>query len=130
VIAETTTKLAQTTDWVTIVASVAGTLGFLGLVLGAIGRAFWRRMDQKLTSIDNKATPNGGTTLNLGDTAARTEVKLDELRGWFLDHILHHPPAGVSASVPRSDVPTRAAVQGDNTDDAKGQHQYTPRDGT
>jgi hypothetical protein len=93
----------------------------------------WLRdqLGSQLSAIDKKATPNGGDTLDLGDTVARIEGKQDEQRDLLLWHLAHHPGLPIAVGVPvpplpETLIPTRAAVEANNTDDAMGQHQFDP----
>lgn len=104
--------VSQTTyDWSGTVYAVVGTLAFISAAILFVGRAFWKKVDAKISAVDKKATPNGGDTLDLGDTVARTETKVDELRGMFRLHLQNHPGPGVpptaalvSATPSREDI--------------------------
>lgn len=90
--------------------AVLASLAILATLALWLGRRFWRKVDEKLASMDKKATPNGGDTLELGDTAARIENKVDGLNSALMYHLQHHPgpsngwstspPAPVSAPQP------------------------------
>jgi hypothetical protein len=105
--------LTTSYDWAGLIASMVTILLFVGAILAFIGRLFWRKVDQKLTEIDHKSTPNGKDTLSLGDTAARTESKVDELRGMFIMHLQNHPGASTGVAVVEKIAvePTRAEVE-------------------
>ena len=87
----------QTYAWSQSAAGIVIVLGGLGTAVAFVGRIFWKKVDAKISAVDKKATPNGGHTLDLGDTAARTESKVDELRGMFMLHLQNHPGPGVPA---------------------------------
>lgn len=122
--------LTRTYDWSQIIVSITIVLAFFGTIVAFLVRRFVKWLDGKLSAIDKKATPNGGHTLDLGDTASRSETKLDELRDLFLYHLAHHPGATempsdlVPVSLPSVDTlaPTRKAVAADNVNDHGGQH--------
>lgn len=120
------------TDWASTTIAIAAALGVVGAIAAFLVRAFLRWFDVRLKALDRKATPNGGQTLDLGDTVARIEYKQDEQRSLLLYHLAHHPgypplPDEIEIHPPPiSMVPTRAAVEADNTDNADGQHAYNP----
>jgi hypothetical protein len=108
-------------DWTGTAASITVVLGFLGGCVAVLFRIFWRKVDRRLEAIDKKATPNGGHTLNLGDTAARTETKVDELRGMFQQHVMNHPGPGVppTAALPAAPpLPRREEIAAGQTQGA------------
>lgn len=120
---------SQAYDWSGTVYSVLGSIGLLaGFILWA-NRRFWHRVwgkvDDRLDEIERKATPNGGNTLELGDTVARVEEKLDNFNEAFIYHLQHHPGASAGwtppppALNPAPTPPTRkeiaASVSSDDT---------------
>jgi len=94
---------------------ITAAVAFAGLVLGLIRFGYW--LSGRLENLAHQATPNGLNTLDTGDTAARSETKLDELRGLVLWHISHHPgPSEVPTIARTADpppetlTPTREAI--------------------
>jgi hypothetical protein len=95
--------------------AIVGVLGFISVLGGFVIRSFWRRVDQRVADLDVKATPNGKDTLSIGDSVARTEDKVDEVRQLLIAHLLNHPggPAPPLTHMPMmSDLkPTRAEIE-------------------
>ena len=96
---------------------ITAAVAFVGLVLGLIRFGYW--LSGRLENLARQATPNGLNTLDAGDTAARSETKLDELRGLVLWHISHHPGPSEIPSVavgrppplPTTLTPTREEIE-------------------
>ena len=82
---------------------ITAAVAFVGLVLGLIRFGYW--LSGRLENLAHQATPNGLNTLDTGDTAARSETKLDELRGLVLWHISYHPGPSESPPIPDRQLP-------------------------
>lgn len=90
--------------WIAV--AIALVVAIAGLLIAAVKFTHW--LDAKFSEVERKATPNGLDSLDVGDTAARTEIKVDELRGLFLEHLVNHP--GRTRRPPAPSQPTREAV--------------------
>lgn len=119
-------SLEHTYDWSQIIVAIVVVLGFVGTVSTFVGRRFVKWLDGKLAAIDKKATPNGGNTLDLGDTVARMETKQDWQGELLLYHLAHHDGGRAAPPLLAPPTPTRAAVEANNANDASGQHHYEP----
>lgn len=122
---DTVNHLQDWAVWVQIVAGCVGIFAFFGGLIVWAGRRIVKSMTSDvLDAIDKsnlKIQPNGLNSLELGDTAARTERKVDELRVMFRNHLLHHAPDVPSGQVASAltvnddwfpeGVPTRAEVR-------------------
>lgn len=112
------TTLHSSADWATIVAAIVAVVVALSAVVAFFARRTMRWLNNQLSELTHKTSMNGGTSLDLGDTSARIETKLDETRTILLFHLAHHPgeslpPTFIPPPAPTTEtmLPTRAEIE-------------------